>query len=74
MHVDTDIGEWNVAWIASGIQVSDMVYLGVRYWLSKPLTLTVVTEMINFHRIIDTICNSDGICLNYRYFYTYQFF
>lgn len=60
MYVDNDIGEWNLAWIASGIQVSDMVYLAVQYWLSKPLTLTVVTEMINFHRVIDTICNTDG--------------
>lgn len=38
MHVDNDIGEWNLAWIASGIQISDMVYLAVQYWLSKPLT------------------------------------
>lgn len=60
MHVDYDIGEWNLAWIASGIVISDMVYLAVHYWLSKPLTLTVVTEMLNFHRIIDTICNTDG--------------
>lgn len=65
MHVDNDIGEWNLAWIASDIQISDMVYLAVQYWLSKPLTLTVVTEMLNFHRIIDTICNTNGKNLNY---------
>lgn len=66
MHFDNDIGEWNSAWIASGIQSSDMVYLAVKYWLSKPLTLTVVTEMINFHRTIDTIYNSNGMSLNYK--------
>lgn len=60
MHVDNDIGEWNFAWIASGIQLPDMVYLAVQYWLSKPLTLTVVTEMLNFHRVIDTVCNTNG--------------
>lgn len=60
MHVDNDIGEWNLAWIASGIQISDMVYLAVQYWLSKPLILTVVTEMLNFHRVIDTIYSTDG--------------
>jgi len=63
MHFDNDIGEWNSAWIASGIQLSDMVCLAVKYWLSKPLTLTVVTEMLNFHRVIDTICNSNGMSI-----------
>jgi len=67
MHFDNDIGEWNLAWIASGIQLSDMVYLAVQYWLSKPLTLTVVTEMLNFHRAVDTICNSNGTSLNYKF-------
>ncbi|XP_022162830.1 rab3 GTPase-activating protein non-catalytic subunit isoform X1 [Myzus persicae] len=66
MHYDNDIGEWNSAWIASGIQLSDMVYLAVKYWLSKPLTLTVVTEMLNFHRVIDTICNSNEIKLDWE--------
>lgn len=66
MHIDNDIGEWNLAWIASGIQMPDMVYLAVQYWLSKPLTLTVVTEMLNFHRIIDTICSTNGIYFNYK--------
>lgn len=66
MHFDNDIGEWNSAWIASGIQLSDMVYLAVKYWLSKPLTLTVVTEMLNFHRAIDTICNSNGIKFDWK--------
>lgn len=66
MHIDNDIGEWNLAWTASGIQISDMVYLAVQYWLSKPLTLTVVTEMLNFHRIIDTICNTNGKNLNFK--------
>lgn len=60
MHVDNDIGEWNLAWLASSIKLSDMVYLAIQYWLSKPLTLTVVTEMLNFHRILDTICNTNG--------------
>lgn len=60
MHADNDIGEWNSAWMSSGIQMSDMVYLAVQYWLSKPLTLTVVTEMLNFHRVIDTICSTNG--------------
>lgn len=60
MHVDNDIGEWNLAWIASSIKLPDMVYLAVQYWLSKILTLTVVTEMLNFHRILDTICNTNG--------------
>lgn len=64
MHVDNDIGEWNLAWMASGIPISDMVYLAVQYWLSKPLTLTVVMEMLNFHRVIDMICNT-----NSRHFY-----
>lgn len=66
MHFDNDIGEWNSAWIASGIQLPDMVYLAVEYWLSKPLTLTIVTEMLNFHRAIDTICNSNGMSLCYK--------
>lgn len=66
MHIDNDIGEWNLSWIASDIQISDMVYLAVQYWLSKPLTLTVVTEMLNFHRIIDTICNTNGKNFNYE--------
>jgi len=66
MHFDNDIGEWNSAWIASGIQLPDMVYLAVKYWLSKPLTLTIVTEMLNFHRAIDTICNSNGMSLCYK--------
>ncbi|XP_050425334.1 rab3 GTPase-activating protein non-catalytic subunit [Adelges cooleyi] len=62
MHADGDIREWNLAWVTSGIKLSDMIYLAVQYWLAKPLTLTVVTEMINFYRVIDTICNtSDGI-------------
>jgi len=64
MHVNNDIGEWNLAWMASGIQISDMVYLAVQYWLSKPLTLTAVLEMLNFHRVIDIICNKIG-----RYFF-----
>ncbi|XP_025425417.1 rab3 GTPase-activating protein non-catalytic subunit isoform X2 [Sipha flava] len=66
MHVDNDIGEWNLAWIASGIQLPDMVYLAVQYWLSKPLTLTVVTEMLNFHRVIDTICNTNESKLDWK--------
>jgi len=66
MHFYNDIGEWNSAWIASGIQLPDMVYLAVKYWLSKPLTLTIVTEMLNFHRAIDTICNSNGMSLCYK--------
>jgi hypothetical protein len=66
MRFDNDIGEWNSAWIASGIQLPDMVYLAVEYWLSKPLTLTIVTEMLNFHRTIDTICNSNGMSLHYK--------
>lgn len=71
MHVDNDIGEWNLAWIASGIQISDMIYLAVQYWLSKPLTLTVVTEMLNFHRVIDTICNTDGNIVTF-FIFSYQ--
>lgn len=63
MHAANDIGELNLAWFASGIKLSDIVYLAVQYWISKPLTLTVVTEMLNFYRIIDTMCNSSG-----RYF------
>ncbi|XP_050524026.1 rab3 GTPase-activating protein non-catalytic subunit isoform X2 [Daktulosphaira vitifoliae] len=57
MHSDSDIREWNLAWVANGIQITDMMYLAVQYWLSKALTLTVVTEMISFYRIIDTLCN-----------------
>lgn len=73
MHVDNDIGEWNLAYMASGIQISDMVYLAVQYWLSKPLTLTVITEMLNFHRIIDMICNTNSIYFYYNkaLLYTY---
>uniref|UniRef100_A0A2S2P4L9 Rab3 GTPase-activating protein non-catalytic subunit n=1 Tax=Schizaphis graminum TaxID=13262 RepID=A0A2S2P4L9_SCHGA len=66
MCFDNDIGEWNSAWLASGIQLPDMVYLAVKYWLSKPLTLTIVTEMLNFHRTVDTICNSNEIKLDWK--------
>lgn len=72
MHFDHDIGEWNLSWIASGIQISDLLYLAIHYWLSKPLTLTVVTEMLNFHRIVDIICNANGTDSNCKillYFY-----
>lgn len=67
MHAANDIGEFNLSWVASGIGLSDMVYLAVQYWISKPLTLTVVTEMLNFHRITDTMCNSSGRKLNYKF-------
>lgn len=69
MHSDSDIRDWNLAWMANGIKIGDMMYLAVQYWLSKALTLTVVTEMISFYRIIDTLCNTNGKLLFIIYYF-----
>ncbi len=78
MYGKCDLDVWGNECSNCQINQSDLLFIIFHYWLHKPLSITMVREMMNLYRIINTalqIDNVDGeILVTSSIFYLFQFY
>ncbi|XP_065207798.1 rab3 GTPase-activating protein non-catalytic subunit isoform X2 [Planococcus citri] len=55
MYGKCDLDEWREECEHCKFPQHDLLFLIFRYWLSKPLSLTMVREMLNLYRIVNAV-------------------
>lgn len=63
MYGKCEFGEWAKVCEECKVDQADLLFLVFRYWLHKPLSITMVREMLNLYKIIKTVllvCRNEG--------------